>query len=110
MRLITLTTLFLIPLIGLASFPVIKETTEIINQVYLTPWYNSWWAILLQIIIFPIGLIRIGIIINKKYPEKPWREKSLAEKIFILLIGVPISIIGLIILTWSIFDDGTPRM
>ena len=59
MRLIIIATLFLIPLIGLASFPIINETTEIINQAYLTPWYNTWWAILLQIILFPIGLVRL---------------------------------------------------
>jgi len=46
MRSIILTTLFLIPLIGFASFPVINETTEItqkVSNIYLdtkTPCYN----------------------------------------------------------------------
>jgi hypothetical protein len=59
MKLIILTTLFLIPLIGLASFPIENETTEIINEIYnqtsntKTPWYNTWWAIVLNIISFP---------------------------------------------------------
>ena len=42
-----------------ASFPIVNETTEIVNQLYYTPWYNTWWEILLQIIIFPIGLVRL---------------------------------------------------
>jgi len=56
-RLIFLVALFLDPLIGLASFPIENETTEIINEVYnqtldtKTPWYNTWCAILLNVII-----------------------------------------------------------
>ena len=87
MRFIILTILFLIPLLGFASFPIEKdlqitdtiiingkiyvgtdtdstnmysiekETTEITKELsnhYLDsrkPWYNTWWAILLNIIL-----------------------------------------------------------
>ena len=87
MRFIILTTLFLIPLLGFASFPIEedlqltdtiiingkiyvgtdtdstnmytieKETTEITNELSnqsldsKKPWYNKWWAILLNIIL-----------------------------------------------------------
>jgi hypothetical protein len=57
MRLIILTTFFLAPLIGLASFPIENETTEFINEAYNqtpfkeTPWYNKWWVILINVII-----------------------------------------------------------
>ena len=70
MKLIILTTLFLIPLIGLASFPIENETTEIINEIYNQasdtnkPWYNTWWAILLNVIILiPFSsLVFLGIL------------------------------------------------
>jgi hypothetical protein len=79
-----------------ASFPVVNETAEIINQAYFTPWYNKWWAILLEIIIFPIGLVRL-LYWAYKYDKargkiKPWKEKSLASKI-LFLIGLAVIII-----------------
>ena len=94
MRFIILTILFLIPLLGFASFPIEKdlqitdtiiingkiyvgtdtdstnmysiekETTEITKELsnhYLDsrkPWYNTWWAILLNIILLiPFSVI-----------------------------------------------------
>ena len=57
MRLLILATLFLVPLLWIASFPIENETTEIINEIYNQasgtnkPWYNTWWAILLNVII-----------------------------------------------------------
>ena len=70
MRLITLSTLFIIPLIGFASFPIENETTEFINEVYNqislteTPWYNKWWVILINVIIsIPFSpLVFLGIL------------------------------------------------
>ena len=68
MKLIILATLFLVPLVGLASFPIGNETTEIINEVCNQaseankPWYNSWWAIVLNIITFPSPLWFIAVI------------------------------------------------
>ena len=56
MQLIILSTLFLIPLIGLASFPIHNEITEITNQIPKETletkklWYNTWWAILVNIL------------------------------------------------------------
>ena len=56
MQLIILSTLFLIPLIGLASFPIQNEITEITNQIAKETletkklWYNTWWAILVNIL------------------------------------------------------------
>ena len=69
MRSIILTILFLIPLIAFASFPIENETTEIINKVSninldtKTLWYNTWWAILLNVIVMLIipPLIIVGI-------------------------------------------------
>ena len=69
MRSIILSTLFLIPLIGFASFPIENETTEIINKVSninlytKTLWYNTWWAILLNVIVMLIipQLVIVGI-------------------------------------------------
>ena len=69
MRSIILSTLFLIPLIAFASFPIENETTEIINKVSninlytKTLWYNTWWAILLNVIVMLIipPLIIVGI-------------------------------------------------
>lgn len=69
MRLIILTTFFLAPLFGLASFPIENETTEFINEVYNqnsfteTPWYNKWWVILINVIIsIPVTpLVFLGI-------------------------------------------------
>ena len=70
MRSIILSTLFLIPLIGFASFPIENETTKIINEIYNQaadtnkPWYNTWWAILLNVIILiPFSsLVFLGIL------------------------------------------------
>ena len=70
MRLIILATLFLVPLIGLASFPIENDTTKIINEIYNQaadtnkPWYNTWWAILLNVIILiPFSsLVFLGIL------------------------------------------------
>lgn len=48
MRLLILATLFLVPLLWIASFPIENETTEIINEIYNQasdtnkPWYNTW--------------------------------------------------------------------
>ena len=70
MRLIILAALFLVPLIGLASFPIENDTTKIINEIYNQaadtnkPWYNTWWAILLNVIILiPFSsLVFLGIL------------------------------------------------
>ena len=68
MRLIILFTFFLAPLFGLASFPIENETTEFINEVYNqtslteTPWYNKWWAILLNIILYPSPLWLLAVL------------------------------------------------
>ena len=96
MRLIIVITLFLIPLIGFASFPIENETTEFINEVYNqnslteTPWYNKWWVILINVIIsipfsplFLLGILglflRLVLIlkINLKSQEKPVVKKEL---------------------------------
>jgi len=97
-----------------ASFPVVNETTEIVNQLYYTPWYNTWWAILLQIILFPIGFLRLAIseikyyFKNKKY--KPWRERSLGNKIIMLVLIFPAFLLGLYIIGFWILWGNETRM
>mgnify|MGYP006189060731 FL=1 len=111
MKLIILTTLFLIPLIGLASFPIENETTEIINEIYnqtsntKTPWYNTWWAIVLNIISFPtpiwfvavIGLLlRIIILLSKIKNFWIWFFKILGIAVvaLFLIAAIGLGIIG----------------
>ena len=107
MRLKIITTLVLIPLFGLASFPIDKEISEIINEVYIqtsntkTPWYNSWWAIVLNIITFPsplwfiavIGLLlRIIILLSKIKNFWKWFFKILVIAVVAMFL---IAVIGL---------------
>ena len=150
MRFIILTILFLIPLLGFASFPIEedlqltdtiiingkiyvgtdtdstnmytieKETTEITKELSnqsldsKKPWYNTWWAILLQFILFPIGYLRLLIseinyyFKNKKY--KPWRERSLGNKIIMLVLIFPAFLLGLYIIGFWILWGNETRM
>ena len=111
MRLIILTTFFLAPLFGLASFPIENETTEFINEVYNqnsfteTPWYNTWWAIILNIITFPspiwfvavIGLLlRIIILLSKIKNFWIWFFKILGIAVvaMFLIAAIGLGIIG----------------
>ncbi|MDA9325181.1 hypothetical protein N9Q36_00515 [Flavobacteriales bacterium] len=111
MRLIILTTFFLAPLFGLASFPIENETTEFINEVYNqtsfteTPWYNTWWAIILNIITFPspiwfvavIGLLlRIIILLSKIKNFWIWFFKILGIAVvaLFLIAAIGLGIIG----------------
>jgi hypothetical protein len=97
MRLIIVITLFLIPLIGFASFPIENETTEFINEVYNqtslteTPWYNKWWVILINVIIsIPfsplvflgiLGLFLRLVLILSKIKKSVWKQ-------FIKILGI----------------------
>ena len=88
MRLIILFTFFLAPLFGLASFPIENETAEFINEVYNqtslteTPWYNKWWAILLNIIMYPsplwflavLGILLRLILLLFKIKKSFWKK------------------------------------
>jgi len=90
MRLIILTTFFLVPLFGLASFPIENETTEFINEAYNqtsfkeTPWYNKWWVILINVIIsipfsplFFLGILGLFlrlVLILSKIKKSVWKR------------------------------------
>ena len=88
MRVIILFIFFLAPLFGLASFPIENETNEFINEVYNqtsfteTPWYNKWWAILLNIIIFPsplwflavLGIVLRIVLLLLKIKKSFWKK------------------------------------
>ena len=100
MRLIILTTFFLAPLIGLASFPIENETTEFINEVYNqtslteTPWYNKWWVILINVMLIATPLfflaafgllLRIIRIFVKNKNFWKWFFIILGSAIFVIL-------------------------
>lgn len=100
MRVIILLTFFLVPLCGVASFPIENETTEIINEVYnqnsntKTPWYLTWWATLLNIILIatPIAflaafglLLRIIRIFVKNKNFWKWFLIIIGSAIFVIL-------------------------
>jgi len=106
MRLIFLATLFLVPFTVLASFPVENEITEIINEVYnqasdtKKPWYNTWWAILLNVIlIIPFSsLVYLGllglvlrIIIRLSKIKNFWKS-------FLKILGIAASVLFVVAL------------
>ena len=106
MRVIILFTFFLAPLFGLASFPIENETTEFINEVYNqtsfteTPWYNKWWVILLNIIVFPsplwflavLGIVLRIVLLLLKIKKSFWKKffKILKYVAYALLLFVAI--------------------
>ena len=114
MRFIILTTFFLAPLIGLASFPIENETTEFINEVYNqtsfteTPWYNKWWVILINVIIsipvtplFYLGIfglfLRIVLLlfkIKKKFWIRFFKILGIAFIALFLIAAIGLGIIG----------------
>ena len=105
MQLIILTALFLIPLIGLASFPIDNEITEITIQIpnenleNKKLWYNTWWAILLNIlflvpsrIFLLLNLIGFtGLILRIKQNKKLWKLLLIVG----LVVGTVVSIVVL---------------
>ena len=114
MRLIILITLFLIPLIGFASFPIENETTEFINEVYNqtslteTPWYNKWWVILINVIIsIPfsplvflgiLGLFLRLVLILSKIKKSVWKRffkiLGIAFIALFLIAAIGLGIVG----------------
>ena len=56
MRLVIFASFFLVPIIGMASFPIYNDITDISNQILKEPletkklWHNTWWAIVLNIL------------------------------------------------------------
>jgi len=114
MRLIIVITLFLIPLIGFASFPIENETTEFINEVYNqnslteTPWYNKWWVILINVIIsIPfsplvflgiLGLFLRLVLILSKIKKSVWKRffkiLGIAFIALFLIAAIGLGIIG----------------
>ena len=103
MKLIILTTFLLIPLIGLASFPIYNEIIEIANQIPNEPletkklWYNTWWAILLNILLLIPSrrflLLNLtgftGLILRIYQNKKLWK--------LLLIIGLVVGTIGFIV-------------
>ena len=103
MQLIILTALFLIPLIGLASFPINNEIAEITNQIpnenleNKKLWYNTWWAILLNILLLVpsrsfllLNLIGFtGLILRIKQNKKLWKLLLIVG----LVVGTVVSIV-----------------
>ena len=114
MRLIIVITLFLIPLIGFASFPIENETTEFINEVYNqnslteTPWYNKWWVILINVIIsIPfsplvflgiLGLFLRLVLILSKIKKSVWKQffkiLGIAFIALFLIAAIGLGIVG----------------
>ena len=114
MRLIILTTLFVIPLIGFASFPIENETTEFINEVYNqnslteTPWYNKWWVILINVIIsipfsplFFLGILGLFlrlVLILSKIKKSVWKRffkiLGIAFIALFLIAAIGLGIVG----------------
>ena len=114
MRLIIVITLFLIPLIGFASFPIENETTEFINEVYNqnslteTPWYNKWWVILINVIIsIPfsplvflgiLGLFLRLVLILSKIKKSVWKRffkiLGIAFIALFLIAAIGLGIVG----------------
>ena len=114
MRLVIVITLFLIPLIGFASFPIENETTEFINEVYNqtslteTPWYNKWWVILINVIIsIPFSpLVFLGILglflrlllILSKIKKSVWKQffkiLGIAFIALFLIAAIGLGIVG----------------
>tara|TARA_B110000459_G_C16271318_1_gene342191 strand:- start:48 stop:386 length:339 start_codon:yes stop_codon:yes gene_type:complete len=112
MRLIFFVALFLVPLIGLACFAFENETTEIINEVYnqtsdtKKPWYNTWWAILINVIILVpfsalvfLGLLGLflRIIIRLSKIKNFWKLFFTIFGIAVIVLFV-VAIIGLSLL------------
>ena len=109
MRFIILTTLFLIPLIGLASFPVDNETTEIVNKVSninldtKTHWYNTWWAILLNVIIIFI-IPQLAILAIPSLLRLLWLIKSKkTRKLILMILKIVFGLFG-VFLAWALSD------
>tara|TARA_Y100000766_G_scaffold257462_1_gene245005 strand:- start:933 stop:1250 length:318 start_codon:yes stop_codon:yes gene_type:complete len=97
MRLIILITLFLIPLIGFASFPIYNDITEITNQIPKKLWYNTWWAILLNILfLIPLrSFILLNLIGYTGLSLRIYQNKKLWK--LLLLIGAVVGTIGFIV-------------
>ena len=92
--------LLCIPIIGIASFPIENETTGIINEVYnqtlntKTPWYLTWWATLINVILIATPLfflaafgllLRIIRIFVKNKNFWKWFFILLGSAIFVIL-------------------------
>ena len=92
--------LLCIPIIGIASFPIENETTGIINEVYnqtlntKTPWYLTWWATLINVILIATPLfflaafgllLRIIRIFVKNKNFWKWFFIVLGSAIFVIL-------------------------
>ena len=98
-------TLFLVPLIGFASFPVDNETTEIINKVSnvnldtKTPWYNTWWAILLNVFFLFIHpfLTMLGIFSFIRFFKRKIRN------LIYIILGI-VSAVLFVIVIWALSD------
>ena len=104
MQLIILTALFLIPLIGLASFPIHNEIAEMTNQIPKETletkklWYNTWWAILLNILLLVpsrsflfLNLVGFtGLILRISQNKKLWK--------MLLIIGLVVGTVGSIMI------------
>ena len=103
MRLIIFITFVLLPLIGLASFPINNEIAEITNQIpnenleNKKLWYNTWWAILLNILFLVpsrsfllLNLIGFtGLILRIKQNKKLWKLLLIIS----LVVGTVVSIV-----------------
>lgn len=100
MKVIILFTFFLAPLFGVASFPIENETSGIINEVYnqtlntKTPWYLTWWATLINVILIATPLfflaafgllLRIIRIFVKNKNFWKWFFIILGSAIFVIL-------------------------
>ena len=70
MRLITLTTLFIIPLIGFASFPILPteiDDISIVNLSYEDPWYISAKNAILFLASSIFGLSLFSVFLNEGF-------------------------------------------
>ena len=99
----------MIPLFGFASFPDDNETTEIVNKVSninldtKTHWYNTWWAILLNVIILII-IPQLAILAIPSLLRLLWLIKSKKTRKLILMILKIASLVFLIFLAWALSD------
>jgi hypothetical protein len=70
MRLITLTTLFIIPLIGFASFPILPteiDDISLVNLTYEDPWYISAKNAILFLASSIFGLSLFSVFVNEGF-------------------------------------------